>query len=245
MSVFLLYYSIMKSGYNKKTLQESNIKGILFDLTLYILVMFLIREVAIPNVSFLVNGIFWSLTCFALATWRMKARGIRWVDLGLKQPENYLRTIAISLGILATVVISLIIFNIIQDQLPLNSTTEAAADNSSSKFGDLKGNWWLFLSIMPLVLLESALEEMLDRGFLINWIERVFSWTSAATVVAVILQALIFGFRHSNDLSERSITVGIIGLIMGIAYVKFGRNLWAIIIAHCILNSLSMLERVL
>ncbi len=85
---------------------------------------------------------------------------------------------------------------------------------------------------------------MLDRGFLINWLERLFSGTSFATIIAVILQAVIFGFRHSYDLSERSITVGIIGLIMGIAYIKFGRNLWPLIIAHCLLNTFSMLGRV-
>ena len=89
------------------------------------------------------------------------------------------------------------------------------------------------------------LEEMLDRGFLMNWLERLFSKTSYATVIAVLLQASIFGFRHSYDLSSRSITVFIIGLIMGIAYVKFGRNLWPLIIAHCLLNTISMIDRVL
>ena len=43
---------------------------------------------------------------------------------------------------------------------------------------------------------------------------------------AVIIQAARIGFRHSYDLSEKSITVGLIGLIMGIAYMAFGRNLW-------------------
>jgi membrane protease YdiL (CAAX protease family) len=78
-----------------------------------------------------------------------------------------------------------------------------------------------------------------------NWIEKLFSSTSFATVIAAIFQAAIFGFRHSNDFSERSITVGIIGLIMGIAYVKFGRNLWPLIIAHGVLNAGSMIGRVL
>jgi len=89
------------------------------------------------------------------------------------------------------------------------------------------------------------LEELLDRGFLMNWIEKLFSKTSFATAIAVILQAVIFGFRHSNDFSERSLTVGIIGLVMGIAYMVSGRNLWPLIIAHMVLNTLSMLERVL
>ena len=78
-----------------------------------------------------------------------------------------------------------------------------------------------------------------------NWFERLFSKTSFATILAVVFQAVIFGFRHSYDLSERSITVGLIGLIMGIAYMAFGRNLWPLIIAHCILNTMSMLERVI
>jgi len=88
------------------------------------------------------------------------------------------------------------------------------------------------------------LEEILDRGFLINWIERVLSNNLFTTIIAVIVQALIFGFRHSNDFSERSITVGLIGLAMGIGYVVFERNLWPLIIAHCTLNTMSMLDRV-
>ena len=35
------------------------------------------------------------------------------------------------------------------------------------------------------------LEELLDGGFLMNWIEKLFSSTSLATVIAVILQTAI------------------------------------------------------
>ena len=61
---------------------------------------------------------------------------------------------------------------------------------------------------------------------------------------ALFATVFIFGFRHSNDFSERSITVGLIGLAMGIGYVVFGRNLWPLIIAHCTLYTMSMLDRV-
>ena len=54
---------------------------------------------------------------------------------------------------------------------------------------------------------------------------------------------MIFGFRHSYDLSERSITVGLIGLAMGIGYVAVGRNLWPLILAHGSLNTISMIDR--
>ena len=222
-----------------------NHKGFLFDLIIYITVMFLIREVYFQKVGFITNGLFWSFTTLVIAMWRMSERNISWKDLGLRKPENIKKTLLISIGILIATVLSIMFFHMIKDFLPFLTEQEVSEGGSSSKFGDLKGNWLLFFTIMPLILIESMLEELLDRGFLMNWIEKFFSWTSFATVIAVILQAAIFGFRHSNDFSERSITVGLIGLIMGIAYVKFGRNLWPLIIAHCLLNTSSMIDRVL
>ncbi len=207
--------------------------------------MFLIREVYISKLGFLANGLFWSLSTFIVATWRMRVRNVTWKDLGLRKPKNILKTLGFSILILVLVVISMIAFEIIKDNLPISIAPDTSFEDATSKFGNLKGNWLLFVSIMPMVLLESMLEELLDRGFLLNWIERLFSSTTFATIIAVILQAVIFGFRHSYDFSVRSISAGIIALIMGIAYVKFGRNLWPLIIAHCILNTISMFDRVL
>ena len=217
-------------------------KGFLIDLVIYISVMFLIREVIIPKVSFLVNGLFWSLTTLIVASWRMRVRNISWKEIGLRKPKGLLKTLGIAAIILIAVVISMILFELIKDNWPIAPDT--SPETATSKFGNLKGNWGLFFTIIPIVLLESMLEELLDRGFLLNWMERLFSSTTFATIIAVVLQAAIFGFRHSYDFSARSLTAGIIGLIMGIVYVKFGRNLWPLIIAHCILNTISMIDRV-
>ncbi len=225
-------------------LGSTNYQGFLIDLAIYISVMFLVREIYISQFGFIANGLFWSLTTLIVAMWRMKVRNVTWKELGLRKPTNIGKTLLVSALILAAVIISLISFEIIKDQLPFSIAPDTSSESAVSKFGDLKGNWSHFFLIIPFILVESMLEEMLDRGFLMNWLERLFSKTSYATVIAVLLQASIFGFRHSYDLSERSITVFIIGLIMGIAYVKFGRNLWPLIIAHCLLNSMSMIERV-
>jgi len=231
----------LKTGLERK----NHHRIFLFDLLIYISIMFLVREIYIPKVGFITNGLFWSLTTLVVASWRMKVRSVSWKDLGLKRPDNIGKTVGVSVLILISVTVSIILFEIIKDHLPFLITPDSSSESAVSKFGNLKGNWLHFFLIIPFVLLESMLEELLDRGFLINWFERLFSKTSFATVIAVLLQATIFGFRHSYDLSARSISVGIIGLIMGIAYVKFGRNLWPLIIAHCILNSMSMMERVL
>lgn len=206
--------------------------------------MFLVREVYFPQVGFIANGLFWSLTTLVVAAWRMKARGVSWTDLGLRRPENPTVALIATGAILGLAIASIVGFEIAKDQLGLQIAADNSNVNAVSRFGDLQGNWILFLSIIPFVWLESLLEEVLDRGFLLNWIERALSSNLAATVLAVIAQAAIFGFRHSYDLSERSITVGLIGLAMGIGYVAFGRNLWPPIVAHCVLNTLSMLDRV-
>ncbi len=234
------------SSLNSKTevLKPINYKGFFLDLAIYISVMFLVREIYIPNIGFLANGLFWSFSTLAVATWRMKVRGVTWKDLGLHKPKNFKKTMLVSVLILVSTIISILVFNLIKDQLPFVPAPDTSPESAVSKFGDLKGNWPLFFSIMPMVLIESFLEELLDRGFLMNWFEQLFSKISFATILAVLLQAAIFGFRHSHDLSERSITVGLIGLVMGTAYMVFGRNLWPLIIAHCTLNTMSMLDRV-
>jgi hypothetical protein len=68
---------------------HSSPQGFLIDLVLYLSVMFLIREVYFSEIGFIANGLLWSFTTLAVATWRMKARGVSWTDLGLCTPKNY------------------------------------------------------------------------------------------------------------------------------------------------------------
>ncbi len=214
------------------------------DLAIYLAVMFLVREVYFPKIGFIANGLMWSLTTLAVATWRMKVRDVSWNELGLCRPRNWKMALIATVVILGMAVASIVVFEVLKDQIAAGIAPDQSDESAVSKFGDLQGNWVLFLTIIPFVWLESMLEEILDRGFLMNWIERALSSNLFATIFAVIAQAVIFGFRHSYDLSERSITVGLIGLAMGIGYVAFGRNLWPLIAAHCVLNTLSMLDRV-
>lgn len=219
-------------------------QAFLIDLVIYLSVMFLVREVYFSEIGFIANGLMWSLTTLAFATWRMRVRGVSWKDLGLRRPKDGKVALIATVAILGMAIASIVLFQVAKDQLGLEVAPDLSNESAVAKFGDLQGNWILFLTIIPFVWLQSLLEEILDRGFLISWIERMLSSSRFATVIAVIAQAVLFGFRHSHDLSERSITVGLIGLAMGLGYVAFGRNLWPLIVAHCVLNTLSMLDRV-
>lgn len=220
--------------------------GLLVDLTIYVSVMFLVREIQLPNVPFLAQALFYSLTTLVVATWRMRARGVSWRDLGLGGPDSVGQALVVAGGILAATVIAIILFEILKDQLPFAIAPDTSSETAVARFGDLRGNWPLFFAIILFVWIESGLEEMLDRGFLMNWLERLLGGSSLATVLAVVLQAALFGFRHAPSHGPSgAITVFLIGLVMGIGYMAFGRNLWPLIVAHALLNSVSMVDRVL
>jgi hypothetical protein len=222
----------------------SDYLGFCLDLFIYLSVIFLVRELYFPQIEFIANGLFWSFTGLLVAVWRMNVRGVTWADLGLRRPESAASVAVATVAILVLAIGSIVVFEVMKDQIAPGLAADTSNEAAVTRFGGLQGNLMLFLMIIPFVWLESMLEEMLDRGFLMNWIERTLPSSLVATVFAVVAQAAIFGFRHSYDLSERSVTVGLIGLAMGVGYVVFGRNLWPLIIAHCVLNTVSMLDRV-
>jgi len=171
---------------------QNNYRGFLFDLIIYISVMFLVREIYIPKAGFIANGLFWSFTTLVVATWRMKVRNVTWKELGLQKPKSLGKTLGVSVLILVAVVISIMTFEIVKDNLPFSITPDSSSESAVSKFGDLKGNWSQFFLIVPFIWIESMLEELLDRGFLMNWFERLFSMTSFATIANL---ALFYLFR--------------------------------------------------
>ena len=222
-------------------LKQNNELNYLFDLVIYIAIMFLIRETYIPNSHYLVTGFLYSGTTLIVATWQMRRRGVTWKSIGLRKPKSIPKTFLKAGLIFITIIATLLIFNIIQDSLSIVKESSEAAKGINTGYSLSNGDYAYFFSNIIFVWIQSALEELLERAFLITWLEGLFSNLKFKTSLAIIIQACIWGFRHSYDISERSISVGLIGIIMGIAYVKFGRNLWPVIIAHCAMNTMSLI----
>ena len=57
-------------------------------------------------------------------------------------------------GILAMVIGAIILFEIIKDPFFPELPTDVSDEQARSKFGDLKGNWWLFFALLPIFWLE-------------------------------------------------------------------------------------------
>lgn len=213
----------------------------LVDLTIFLLVMFLARTIHIESIGFWGNTLFRSVSTVGVATILLYYRKQSWRDLGLTKPERYLKMLGLVAITLAGTVVSIMLFEIFGRDLFATSTE--AASGSDTRFDEMEGNISFFFSIIFFVWIESFLEELQDRGFSLNRFESLFSKVPFSSILAVLFQAAIFGFRHTYDFSPKSITIGLIGLVFGTIYVLTGRNLWPLIIVHIILNSMSMIER--
>ena len=61
---------------NNELLRGSSYQGLLIDLIIYISLMFAVRELYLPKIGFLANGLFWSFTTLIVAIWKMRVRKV-------------------------------------------------------------------------------------------------------------------------------------------------------------------------
>ncbi|WP_425392492.1 CPBP family intramembrane glutamic endopeptidase [Ekhidna sp.] len=206
----------------------------LIDLVIFLAAMFLIREVHIEQIGFWGNALLRSISTVGVATLLLYYRKQSWRDIGLIKPYNIWKMLGIAGITFISTIVCIIVYKMI------SPSPEEATEVVEEITKVVKKSLPYQISIVFFIWLESLLEELQDRGFSLIRFESLFGNKLISTILAVLFQAIIFGFRHSYDLSDRSITTGLIGLVFGIVYVLSGRNLWPLIIAHIILNSMSL-----
>lgn len=232
-----------KINYLTSNSQKKSIRPLdaLIDLILFLSVMFLVREIQIDSLGPWGYTLFKSFTTVGLATLLLYLRKQSWKDLGLTKPNHLLKSLGVAVIILVGTIVSILIFEAFLRDLIF---TEPESVSTLESLNEQEDYLSYFFSIIIFVWIESFLEELQDRGFALNRWESLLGKLPLATVFAVLFQAAVFGFRHSYDFSPRSITTGLIGLVFGAVYVLTGRNLWPLIIAHIILNTMSMIDGV-
>lgn len=212
----------------------------LIDLVLFLTALFLVRAIDLSFMGFWWAAMTRSVVVVGLATILLYWRGQSWKYLGLTR-YSILKTIGFAVAAIAGSIFLIIIYeSAIRDNLFPEEAGEA-----TERFSELKDNWSYFFSIIVFVWVESVLEELQDRGFSLNRFDALFQKIPWSIVLAVLIQACIFGFRHMGSHGVAgAITTVLIGLAFGVVYVLSGRNLWPVILAHVLLNTMSMIERV-
>ena len=111
-----------------------------------------------------------------------------------------------------------------------------------ARFADLSGNLPLLLMLLPVTWLFGAFgEEFFFRGFLMTAIAEILGGSRAAWIFAVGAQAVAFGLVHAYQGPAQAISIGIGGAVYGAAFVLARGNLWPVIVAHGVNNTLGFI----
>jgi len=166
----------------------------------------------------------------------LRVRKLRWRDVGLKRFRNWKTTIA--LGIAAGILLES--FELFVSQPILVKYLHKQPD--LEVFRQLNGNLKITLLFVALAWTLAAFgEEMVYRGYLMNRVADLFNRTRPAWIISLIVVHLGFGLAHAYQGWTGIIDEGLMGLLLGIIYLRTDRNLSVPIIAHGVGDSIDFI----
>jgi len=109
-----------------------------------------------------------------------------------------------------------------------------------SNFDAVKGNIANYLILLAIgIFFGGFAEELVFRGFVVGWGERLFG---CGGIILVVFSATIFGLAHLYQGPSGVLATGLIGLLLGLLYLSTGRRLVACMLAHATINILGITE---
>ncbi|MEM7052492.1 MAG: CPBP family intramembrane glutamic endopeptidase [Acidobacteriota bacterium] len=179
-------------------------------------------------------GIVLSLTIALLAP-RLRGETLR--VLGFRRPASWRRA---GLGAAAAAGVMLLVEWTAQLWILPRLLGVPPAD--TSRFDSLRGDPWALIGSLVIMWLTAALaEEVIYRGFLMGRLARLFRGTGRAWIAALLLSSLFFGLLHLYQGIGGVLMTACAGLMLGGVYLLSGRNLWVVILAHGLTNTVSYL----
>jgi len=167
--------------------------------------------------------------------WIARQRGESLSAFGLARPQRI--WLAVVLGIVF-VAINLFALQPLKDLLR-EAVNAPPADLSAFEY--IHGNLAAYLVSLVAVWVAAAFsEEFIFRGYLLNRIAAIGNGTVLAWGLAILVQATVFGLGHLYAGWGVALTAGFGALFTGVFFLIAGRNLWALILAHGIWDSLAV-----
>jgi len=209
-----------------KTTTDTKTKLILSALALICIALVFIRPVPFPwkNPLIAVTGII---------GWWLYMGNVR--ALGLSRSHGILNTAGwgILLALAGHVVIGTLlgpVINWLTGTTPDYSSYESLVGNFDAVFGF----WW------KAMISAGIAEELIYDAVLLVGISLVLSETHFSKHLSIFATAIIFGFAHSAQGAAGIITTGLVGLMFGYGFYLSNRNIYALIIGHCLLDTYAM-----
>ena len=158
--------------------------------------------------------------------------GTTWRDLGFLRAMPFGRFVRLALGatVGAFVVTGFLVTPVLRE-------LGAPPVDASLLVDAIEGNTAVYLLFLFPVTWGSAAfgEELLARGFLLQRFSLLLGTTGG-----MVMQALVFALGHGYQGFTGMVNLFVVGLVLGYVYLRSGRNLWPVIVAHGLINTLSI-----
>ncbi len=173
--------------------------------------------------------------CLVVVWGTQRLLGLGWSEIGLKRPASWPR--AVGAGVLVSVVAYVVTYaTLILVIAPLTGSETPDV----SRFDSTRGNLGVMIGTVLTVWITSAFpEEVIWRGFLMTRIAKLAGAARWAWGLALVLTSVHFGLIHLYQGVTGVATTGLIGLLYGVAFLLFRRNLWVPIFAHATTHVMS------
>lgn len=172
---------------------------------------------------------------FVLGLISLRLRDRSWAGFGIVRPRSWLLVIAIA--VVAAVVRfagdEIVISPIVSQIWPSNAAPE---DFTAITGNPLVAAKWLAISWT----FAAIGEEFGYRGYLINRAAGALGGSLGAYWLAALAVSTLFGIGHYWNGPEGMISSGFAGFVFGAAYLLSGRNLWACVLAHGLVDTIGV-----
>jgi membrane protease YdiL (CAAX protease family) len=195
---------------------------------------FVVMQLALVAAGVPFAGVITIVCALALSRWRLHRQASSWRAIGLGRPGSLPHAVAAALGwaavaYLAAGIMQTVVTRVLHWPAP-----------DVSRYGALSGNLPRLLLLLATAWTTAAFgEELLFRGFLITRLAALLGKSRTVNIVAIVIQALLFGIAHAFQGPTGMLTALTIGLVFGVAYVR-SRSLWPIIIAHGLIDTFGL-----
>jgi len=192
----------------------------------------------------LTMGIIWctNILMIGLVWLGIKLRGQKWSDFGLTFGRIRFKK-GIWIFLLSLLVCILGAAGYMLGTLVMANISGMPESADMSVYEYLHNNiFMLILTLIGVYIVSSFGEEVVYRAFLINRISELGLDTKYGKMVTVLISAVIFGLVHYTWGPTGMVSTGLMGLAMGICYLKFKKNLWILVLAHAYLDTFLLVQ---
>jgi hypothetical protein len=164
-------------------------------------------------------------------------RGDRWSAMGFTRPVSWRRIFLIALVAAgARILLGQFVIEPVTGFFWPSPTAPALAN-------EIGGNAKVALLALVLVWTFAAFgEEIAYRGYLLTRAADIGGRSKLAYWFGIVFVSILFGYGHYYKGPSGIIDSGIAGLILGVAYMLAGRNLWACILAHGFIDTFAVID---